>query len=164
MVTVQEILLQDRAEAEKIMLLLKDGAEFSGLARQYSLRRSPAGLEGILPHSPVSRFGPLADNLAKAPLHKIQGPAEAAGYYVIYQVLRRDDPADLEFDQVRPGIEMVLRSDYQRVFFQEHVDSLRQAHRIEVDTTLLLDLKIDEPGLNPNRLAQAKTGLAEKGN
>jgi len=144
MVTVQEILLKDKAEAERIRLLLKDGADFSDLARQHSLRKSPDGLNGILPHSPVSRFGPLAGELAAAPLNRICGPVEAAGYFVIYRVLRRDQAVALEFDQVRPGIETVLRTEYKRAFFQEHIDSLRRLHPVWVDTTMLMGLKLRE--------------------
>ncbi len=140
---VQEILVTDRARADEIRKRLDEGADFADQARQFSVRRGTVAADGSLGLQPVSRFGNLASVFSDARTGDLLGPLPVGDAFVIAKVKERVAPQQLQFDDVRPGIEEVLKQIHRKENYQIYVNKLREKVGVTIDDDMLMTLRID---------------------
>jgi hypothetical protein len=142
-VNVQEIIVSSEKEAHDIVKSLKQGADFTDMARKNSLRRTATNSDGILGLEPLSRYGNLKEHFKEAPRNKITGPLKVDEFYVIARVIDREESRLFEYEEVSEAIIEQLKKNAERENFAAYVDSLRSDYPVSVNDQLLMDLKIE---------------------
>jgi peptidyl-prolyl cis-trans isomerase C len=134
---LQEILVQDPAQAQELAAQIADGAEIGPLASAHSLRRK--GKNGVMDvsASQASFYGEAWMNaVMNAPLNQVRGPIQTKGGYSVFEVLERYPESffTLENEAVRRSVTRDVRQRKERKFFNRYLEELRReaADRIEV--------------------------------
>ena len=142
-VNVQEIIVSSEKEARDLVESIKQGADFTDMARKNSLRRTAANSDGILGLEPLSRYGNLKEHFKEAPRNKITGPLKVDEFYVIARVIDREESRLFEYEEVSEAIIEQLKKNAERENFAAYVDSLRSDYPVSVNDQLLMDLKLE---------------------
>lgn len=139
LVDIDEIVVDDSAQAAMVMELYLAGTPFQELAREYTLREWAREKGGRLEWVPVSIYGPAADSIANSSPGELVGPVPVDGYYVLAKIRGRKPAGLPETEALTPR----LRHDW----MQAHSGQLRRAwvhdlqetsYPVYIDTSLLL--------------------------
>ena len=132
-IQVQDIIVLSKSDAGNIINELQRGKNFTELARKYSLRKDVEQTVGVSPLVPLSRFGEFEETFKNAPLNQVIGPFEINNFYMIARVIAREEQRPLTFEEVREGIQAVLKQEQRSKSIQDYLDNLRSQHTITID-------------------------------
>ena len=134
---IQEILVQDPAQAQELAAQIAEGADLGPLAIAHSLRRK--GKDGVMDVSASQApfYGEAWMNtVMNAPLNQVRGPIQTKGGYSVFEVLERYPESffTLEKEAVRRSVTREVRQRKEREIFNRYLEELRResADRIEV--------------------------------
>jgi parvulin-like peptidyl-prolyl isomerase len=145
MINVREILVQNWDQALELKKRLLDGADFSALARQYSVRSWSAQKGGEIGYSELARFGKLKDKLWKAPIGQIIGPLEIKpGLYGLFRVEGKKDAAPLPFDQIKQAVLKEYKGENQTELIRAYLEQLRKKVQIKRNLPLVKSFRLAE--------------------
>jgi foldase protein PrsA len=139
-VRASHILVETEQDAEEIIELLAEGADFEGLARERSLDTYSAEVGGDLGYFPrgamVVEFEQAAFSMA---VGETSGIVESQFGYHILQVTDRAEAETVPLENVSEGIERLIMSEY-ALDFKELVAELRRDSTIVVFDPRFADL------------------------
>jgi parvulin-like peptidyl-prolyl isomerase len=135
-VEIKQILLETRGEAEEVLQLLRNGAQFEALARQRSTDASaaPGGDMGFLGKGAMNpAFEPVVFTLQPG---EIGGPiATTDGFHIVKVVAKRPAADPISFEAARDEIMHTLLLQRQQAAQAELLKELRAAAQVTVATT-----------------------------
>ncbi len=133
MISVRQVIVNDRVQAEQLLSRIRNGADFSQLARQFSIDPSTRSKGGEM--EPVTR-GQLQPRLEEA-IFSLTVPGEISdvvtspfGYH-IFQLISRQEGEALPLEEVRSEIEQNLREEQGENHYQTVIDRLRQEAKVQ---------------------------------
>ena len=136
-VEVDEVLVETKAEADRVLAALRRGADFGRLAAEESIRPGAALTGGALGPVAKDELGWLGDAIFSAAPGALLGPFEVAGRYVVLRRGADVDRAPMTFDEARPRVAEAVRRDLAAARFREQIDALRGRYAVEVDSGVL---------------------------
>ncbi len=125
MISIQEIIVDGYDLALKIKGDLMAGADFSGLAKQYSLRRSTAENGGKIGYAEINRFGMLKTKLWQTKELEILGPVEMNGLYGIFKIIGKKESQVIPYPELKTFV----------------IDEYKKANETELVKAYLKNLK-----------------------
>jgi peptidyl-prolyl cis-trans isomerase C len=164
-VRVRHILVETGAQAEEIIALLKDGADFGALARERSIDRATAPLGGEVGWFSKIMMAPAFSQVAFAtPPGEIAPPFQTEFGWHVMEVLGRRSTNAVPFSEVQDNIEEFLRLRA----IDETIKELEQENQVvyfvpETDTNnttpappdLTAPDLVDAPDLGPSDIGVA---------
>ena len=141
-INVQEIIVDDKFLADSLVNLLQSGADFSELAKSYSLRTWSAENGGVLGLAPLSKFGIFKQILWESPVKDVVGPLQIEDLYGIFRVLEKKESSPIELSIVKEDAKSMAKQERQNSFFIGYIDSLRENYDIRIDENILSNIKI----------------------
>ena len=139
---VYEILVETRAEADRLKARLDAGAAFPALARQHSVREGADRVDGRLGLVTAADLGALGARVFAAPVGAVVGPVEVAGRYALLTTTRREDPRPMPYADARGPLAERLRTALATRAVDAHLAALRDAGGITVDLPALAALSL----------------------
>ena len=122
----------DKATAEKVLGQVKNGGDFTALAKEYSKDTVSAANGGDLgwPTTPyVTEFQTAADKLKPGQISElVKSPF---GWHIIKVIERRGD-RQKPLKEVRESIVQILSQQQQAEAYQQYVDKLKKKAKIEI--------------------------------
>ena len=130
----QHILVQDKKTADEVIAKLKDGSDFSELAREYSTEPIAQETGGDLGWFGVGKMViPFEEAAFQLAVNEISEPIQTIhGFHVIEVIETRAKELDKTIDELKPDIEDELKA---RLFEEKLVVLLNNAD---------VDIKVDE--------------------
>jgi parvulin-like peptidyl-prolyl isomerase len=138
---LREITVADHEQASFILQRLRRGADFQGMARQYSIRKWSAERGGEVGYVTKADLGTLGNDIFKLKTGEIGGPYQQQDYFSIVQVLERAPERNKTFEEARAEIEEVLLPTFKQRALQEQIRNLRQPLTIQVDQQIFQEVK-----------------------
>ena len=131
-VEARHILLNSIEEAEEVLQMLEDGADFAALAGEYSKDQSSAIQGGNLGFFERGRMVPEFDEAAFSlePYQHSEIVESQFGYHII-EVLERQDARDVAFEEVRDEVRERMTLELLSGKMGEQIDLLWQAADVE---------------------------------
>lgn len=129
-VRARHILLKDEKEAEKISTELKNGADFTTLAKESSSCPSAAkggDLGFFARNRMVKEFSDTAFTLKKG---ETSSPVKTKFGYHIIEVVEIKEASTKPLDEVRTSIENKLTQENKSRIFKEYVDGLKKKTKV----------------------------------
>ena len=145
-VRASEILVETRADADRLRAALGRGADFGDLARRHSLRPGAARADGDLGAVTRAQLGEVADAVWRAAPGTVVGPLGVAGRYAL--VLRGETvaPRPMTFAEARPDVEAALDVPFAQRVLAAHLRDLRRRYAVDVDRTALAAIRLFPAG------------------
>jgi foldase protein PrsA len=137
LVDAAEILVRTKSEADQVMKQINDGVDFGMLARTRSIRTSAAQRNGELGYVPPSSFGAISEQLVKAQVGQVIGPAPLDPNYVILKILGRRPSRQRTFEESKDAIVQKLLPELKQLAFWEAVGHLRARAKITMNIEAL---------------------------
>lgn len=132
-VRVRELLVADRAEANRLRRQLDAGASFEALARAHTLRPGARSSGGDLGAVSRDELGVLAGPVFDAQPGATLGPLEIADRVALLRVGERLAPAPMSFEGARPLIEERLEVPFAQAALERTLGQLRTRYRVVVN-------------------------------
>ena len=134
---LDEILVEDPAEARALLAQLESGAEFSTLANAHSQRRKAKDGRIYVSQSQAPLLGEVwMKAVMNAELNQLNGPIQTKGGYSIFRVIEVHPEVyhGLHEEEVRSKVVRDVTETAERQYFNGYVQELREkyAARIEV--------------------------------
>lgn len=140
-VQVSEILLETKAEADRVKTLLSDYS-FSELARRYSIRPGADASGGNLGFVSREQLGSLAESVFSASEGEVLGPLEIAGRYALLAVGERQASRPARFEEVSAEIASSMKPRLARETFYAYLKQLRDRYDVTMDELALMSLDV----------------------
>ncbi|MBI4208607.1 MAG: peptidylprolyl isomerase [Deltaproteobacteria bacterium] len=132
-ILARQIVVSNRAQAEQLLSRIQNGADFSLMARQFSIDPSTRTRGGEM--DPIAR-GQLESRLEEATF-SLTVPGEVSdivtspfGYH-IFQLISREEGETLPLEEVRSEIEQRLRGEQGDNHYEKMIERLRQEAKVE---------------------------------
>ncbi len=129
---IREIIVKDKDLADKLILKLKQGADFSQLAKRYSLRKWSAENGGVIGPSPIDDFGDLKNILWNAKIGQLLGPLEIKGFYGIFKVLEKTNSRPVPFEKIRNQVLASMKRDLRTKTVEDYLKVLRNRNQVKI--------------------------------
>ena len=142
-VNVAEILVRTSAEAQAMLTRLKEGADFSDLARQHSIRLWAGKQGGELGFGTKSDFGILGEKFFSTTIGEIIGPEYVDPYYGVFKVVGRREGREKTFEEARVEIVQARVNLGKQESFRKALEDLRVPTNIQVDLDVLANIVLD---------------------
>ncbi|MFA3783693.1 peptidylprolyl isomerase [Melioribacteraceae bacterium 4301-Me] len=123
---IQEIILKDKKLADSISTLIRDGADFGPLAKQYSIRKWSAENNGVMGFAEISKFGILKDTLWKYDVGSVLGPVNIEGYYGIFKILGKKEGTVKPFEEVRKEVVRLAKKEKSKQLVEDYVNKIKE--------------------------------------
>lgn len=144
-VHVQEILVRTRQEAESIRSRLKQGDDFSELARRYSLRSSATENGGDLGFIVWGQYGDVSKTAFELDVGEVSEPIELDAGYSIIKLLGKQKQRAMTYDEARDEVLVGLRRELNNDVYDQWTEQLWTKANIIPNDSLLIRLA-DELG------------------
>lgn len=127
---IQEVLVNDRPLAERILRETKGRWDLRHFPEQYTVRPGMKQKNGIFDLKPVSQYGELAPHLLKAERGDTGGPIELKnGQFSVFKVLSKREKKARPFEtvatRVRQDLIRSIRRDREKAWLEEQKAKLR---------------------------------------
>lgn len=136
-INVQEIIINEQALADSLLMRIKNGEDFGELAEKYSLRRWSANNKGIMGLAEIDKFGILQDTFINSNPSDIIGPIKIEERFGIFKLLEKIDKQLKDFDTVKKEAERLLKKEKSVQVMNGYLDKLRAQVSIIVNEQLL---------------------------
>ena len=128
-VSIQEVLVKTRSEADSLRSLIEGGADFDDLARRHSVRspnvRRAGGRVRLVKRRTYERLGYEA---ADAVVGELVGPVKTYRGYSVFRVLRKRPGYHLPFEKGRFRAAKELRQELSKQRFDEFLRQLNEKY------------------------------------
>ena len=141
-VRAAEILVETRAQADRLLARLRAGESFAALARAHSLRPGAARADGDLGAVTRAQLGLAADAVWAAAPGAVVGPLEVAGRYALVRRGETLAPRPMTFDEARPEIAQALDPVFAERRLVARVAELRERFDVAVDRAALAAVRL----------------------
>ncbi len=125
-VSVQEIMLDTRAQAEKIAERAKKGESFDRLASMYTIRAKTKSKKGKLGYISKNQYGIVGRRAIEMKAGEISDPIANGTQYSVIKILDRRDGELQDFKDVKGEIERILRNEKKRDAYNVWLEGLRE--------------------------------------
>lgn len=137
-----QITVPDKAQAEEMARLLREGTDLAWLARRHSTDRfaEDGGVRGWTVPSPgVDDF---QDRLIASRTGDVLGPVGVPGNWNVIKVLAREDQGTYSLTEVSGNMRNMVFSEKFRKVLDEYMTKLRERSEIEINEEALASLSI----------------------
>ena len=136
-VRVREILVQTPDEAEAILKQLKQGADFSKLATEKTIRQYVKNSGGDLGTFPRTRYPEIFDAAIVLKKGQLAGPIKSQDRQLgtVYSVIRLEDKTEAKvqpLDEVRDRVVQMARTEKDNNIYNQWVENAKARYKIEV--------------------------------
>ena len=132
-VQVKEVLLSDSLEALDILKKIKQGADISDLATQYSKRNIGKKSKGLIPAFKKSQYGEMSETAFELKDGEIAGPFKLGEYYSVIQRVTYIPEEHRPYDQIKYRI----LTDYRNIHMAEKRDEqdamLKNKYKVRIN-------------------------------
>ncbi len=141
---LKEIVIADATAAVKIHQQLFDGADFSELARQYSIREQSAQRGGEIGY--ISRVDnpDIVSRVKDLTIGQISEPMPISGHYIILQLVDKQSPQVIPFDQIREQVKQDLWNSKVRLATDSILKSQQEKNIIWINEKLIESLESED--------------------
>ncbi|KPL08321.1 hypothetical protein AMJ86_01025 [bacterium SM23_57] len=139
-VHIQEILVQTRSEAFRIIRRLKGSADFSNLAKTHSLRTSAAQKGGDLGWIALEQMGNISTVAFQLEKGTLSEPIQVEGGYSVIKVLGKKKQRQKTFDEAKSAVLTAVRRQLSREVYNQWVERLKSKTKIQINDSLLVRL------------------------
>lgn len=136
MVNLREILVSDESSANKILQKLEDGADFSLLAKEYSIRKEAAANGGELGYIQSGQFQPLDKYAFSSKVGDIIGPIQNGSEFSVIKIIGKKGKLPIPLEEVKSRIRIEILRKMEADIYIKTVSKVRTKHEIIVDTEL----------------------------
>lgn len=141
-VRIGQITVSDRAEAERLAELLRQGTDLAWLARQHSIdsfRERGGDRDWVTPRASGD---PVEEALFEAQPGEVIGPTARAEDFLIVKVLAREEQGIYDFQEISGNVrQRVYDLEFQRAL-HDYIQKLRSRSEIVLDEEALATLQI----------------------
>jgi hypothetical protein len=132
--SVVEILLASRREAEGLLQRVQDGEDMVALAASHSIRKDVENGPLHMHDHPSERriFGSLYDEVIQADTGVLTGPVKVDGGHSIFKVIERVDRRPVSFEKAASRAQWWLRKQEERRLFDALFVHIREKHEAKV--------------------------------
>jgi len=140
-VHVRQIVTDTKEKAETILKRLQNGENFAKLAQDLSLSpdRNDGGDLGFIQRGSFPREFEVCFSMKPGEISPII--PSLYGFH-IFKILEKAPPHALELEEVREKIELTLQQDRRQVFVKEHLKTVREQAKIEINEKILERVQI----------------------
>lgn len=148
MINIQEILVEDKALAEKLLKRIESGEGIASLARTYSKRELSAKKGGISGYFAAGAWGAVGKAAASAKTGELVGPVKTENnLYSVFMVIDNKPKAPLSFDDARKQVQQDVFAHRQNQALQQYLQRHLKDYQININTAMLDSLPIiDQTG------------------
>lgn len=141
---LKEIVVADATAGAKIHQQLLDGADFSELARQYSIREQSALRGGETGY--ISRVDnpEIVKHVSNLNIGQITEPFPVSGHFVILQLVDKQSPQVIPFDQIREQVKQDLWNSKVRLATDSVLKPQKEKNKIWINENLLQSLESED--------------------
>ena len=147
-ISIQEIIINDKSEADSIYKLIVSGEDFGKLAKSFSLRKASAENDGVIGYSEISKFGTLKKVFWTSEVGKIIGPLEVYGYYGIFKLLGKRDGKQKPFMEVKENVESLYKFENKKLLLENYLENIKQKVKISVNGKVISSINFLEKHIN----------------
>jgi peptidyl-prolyl cis-trans isomerase C len=121
--SLQRILVKDKAKAEEVLARLKKGESFEELAKKESQDPMSASRGGNMGWQSVDRLPPALRKSATAlKVGELGGPVQSSNGYFIIKFLGKKDKRQASFDEIKDRLKFTLQMENYRRLRKEYLD------------------------------------------
>ena len=142
-VQVQEIMVKTRQEAESLLKQLRQGADFSELARHYSLRPSAKENDGDLGFINWGQYGDISTTAFNMKVGDLSAPIKLESGYSIIKLLGKERQRKMTFEEANELILADLRREMNNDIYAQWVTKLEKGTNIVLNDSVLIQLGKD---------------------
>jgi peptidyl-prolyl cis-trans isomerase C len=143
-VNAAEILVRTKDEAERLLGLVRRGADFAELARRHSIRLWAAKRGGELGFGTRAGYGILADKIFSSQVGQVVGPEHVDPYYGIFKVLGKKQGRPKSLDEAREEIVRELVYNGRQTASRRAVEQLITGVPITIDSEALAQVVLNQ--------------------
>ena len=136
-VEVDEVLVETKAEADRVLAALRRGADLARLAAEHSIRPGAALTGGRLGAVSQQELGRLGGAVFGAAPGELLGPFEIAGRYAVLRRGADVAPAPMTFSEARPFVAEAAQRALSETRFRDQIEQLRSRYAVEIDPDVL---------------------------
>ncbi len=129
--TIKQMLLDTKEEADEVWQLLEEGSDFDSVLRQYS--KAPDASEGgnVMTVAYGSYTPGLQNTLFSTPVGEYTKPIDTPYGYFIIKVLRRTDAKRKDpYDKIHDTLEQEVRVQKEMILTNEVTDKIREKYGV----------------------------------
>ena len=132
-VSIQEVLVERRAQADSLLQQLEEGADLADLAKRYTMR-SPRirRAEGRILLLRPDKYGRVGWEAQDAEVGEIVGPVKTEQGYSVFKVLRKISGHQTSFERARVRAARHLRRELADQKFEEFLRRLQEKYQDRV--------------------------------
>jgi peptidyl-prolyl cis-trans isomerase C len=152
-VRIGQITVAERAEAERLAELLRQGADLAWLARQHSIDdfKDAGGDRGWA--TPKRSGDPIEEALFEAQAGDVLGPAAQGENFLVVRVISREEQGIYDFQEVSGNVREAVNNREFQIALHDYIQKLRSRSEIVVNEDVLATLQItgtpEEGGTHP---------------
>ncbi len=154
-VNIREILVRNKSEAEKLLRLIRKGANMEQLARKYSIRTWAAEKGGEFGYFRKSGHGKIGEIAFSLKIGDLYGPLEISGGpphggYSIFRVIGKKSARKLPFSEIKDNLKQRLLQKRRLAAMNKFSKNLRRKFYVQANYNLLKKVEtIDDKGTMP---------------
>jgi parvulin-like peptidyl-prolyl isomerase len=141
-VRIGQITVAERAEAERLAELLRQGADLAWLARQHSIDdfKDAGGDRGWA--TPKRSGDPIEEALLDAQPGDVLGPAAVGENFLVVRVITREEQGIYDFQEVSGNVRQAVNNREFQLALHDYIQKLRSRSEIVVNEDVLATLQI----------------------
>ena len=140
-ISVLQLVVDNKHLADSLKVQAEQGADFSKLVREYSLKKSNDDRE-MPGYSDLDEYGYLKDTLWNSPSGDITGPFSIDNNYVLLKVMGKKDGSPLDFDLIKNRVTMFVKKQMRESLLRDYANNLKKSVNIKINYDILWDYKI----------------------
>ena len=141
-VNVQEILVEKLENAKKILADLKNGKDFSELAKTYSIRKESAVNDGFIGLAPLDKFGILKSLFSNCKINEILGPIEIGNIFGIFKVTQRINSQVIDYEKSKDVAATAVKFQLKSEIINQYIEDLKKVVDIKIEMENLVSIKL----------------------
>lgn len=151
-VNIKEILVEKLETVEKLMNLLQEGADFSDLANQYSIRELTKGKGGEFGFFPTNMYGEIGKVAATLKIDEVFGPIKTNdGYSIIKLIDKKEIKSNKTFTDVKDIIKDQVKSEKSYNYLNENTAKLAKKFGLTINEQNFKDTKVTNVNMFTHR-------------
>lgn len=147
MLKIQEILVESKELAERLLEQIKSGADMAILATKYSKRELSAHRGGISGYFTSGSWGTVGEAAAKARPGELVGPIQTENNrYSIFKVIENKPSTPIPFEKVSRDVKYDALQELREATLERYLQSSINDYPVSIDTDMLDTLKTIHTG------------------
>ncbi len=142
-IRLREIVLKDKKTADRVARRLKQGADFSEMARRYSTRRETAYRGGDLGYLTAADLGSWAHLAFSMKIGEFRGPLRIDSSFVFLKCVDKKPARQRTFYEARKDVEQTLRWMYWPDFRKKKIAGFRQNLKVKIFENKLRNVRLN---------------------